>query len=233
MAFKDKKVEKIMSLNPDILIIQECANIDKLNLSKFPKKPSSDPIWYGHNPNKGIAVFGFNGIKLSVIQEPDENDKWIIPIKVTGSENFTLIAVWAMNHRKNKVFKGEGPFFASLKRLEKLLLDKVIIAGDLNDNKIWDKGYYKTGSFSDVSAYFESKGIISCYHATKGETYGQEKEKTIWWRKNLKTGYHIDYCFSGKKWSNRLQSFEIGKPADWMSLSDHVPIVIDFKENLG
>ena len=58
MAFR-KKWSKILDYNPDILVIQECENPDKLQLDKLFPKPYQH-IWYGDNPNKGIGFFSYN-----------------------------------------------------------------------------------------------------------------------------------------------------------------------------
>jgi exodeoxyribonuclease-3 len=221
------KISFIMKLKPDVLIVQECANFKHLPSDLFPKQ-TNDKIWFGHHKKKGIGVLSFNNYKINLLKPPGKNDKWIVPIKVKGKKPFNLIAAWAMNQRKNDFFNGVNPAYATFIRMNKYLNDRTLIVGDLNDNVIWDNHYPNIGNFSAISKYFESKGIKSCYHVKTKETYGNETKNTIWWRKNIKTAYHIDYCFAGKEWIKKLKSFKIGTHKKWLKLSDHAPIIIDF-----
>jgi hypothetical protein len=52
------KYEHLFSLNPDIAIIPECANIERLTKQASAFKPSS-AIWIGDNPKKGLGAFTF------------------------------------------------------------------------------------------------------------------------------------------------------------------------------
>ena len=227
MAFRNK-IKAIMEFAPDILIVQECESVNKLNLNKLNINPRSS-FWYGDNPNKGIGIFSFNENTLSHNQDPGINDKWIIPFHVKGNVDFTLISVWAMNHRGNEVINGVGPAFATFTRYAPYYDSNIIISGDFNDNKIWDKDYYKSGSFSDVAKLFDGHGIQSCYHNYYKESFGEESCSTLFWRKSQKTTYHIDYCFASVELLNNMERFAVGKPEDWLSISDHVPIIIDIK----
>lgn len=44
--------------------------------------------------------------------------------------------------------------------------------------------------------------------------------------RKIEKPYHIDYAFTSK---NILESaqLEIGSPAEWLKLSDHMPIIFD------
>lgn len=39
-----------------------------------------------------------------------------------------------------------------------------------------------------------------------------------------------DYCFASKNWIDKINDVAVGKYDDWHELSDHCPIIIDFKE---
>lgn len=225
MAFR-KKANEILKYKPDILIIQESENLAKLNTSNFSIQPKQS-FWFGDNPSKGISIFSFGSATLEILNQPLENDKWIIPFSVNGQYNFILFPVWAMNHRANKVINGTGPSYATFERYSDYLKNDVIIAGDFNDNKIWDKDYFEYGTFSDLAKLFENHNIKSCYHTYFNESYGEEKLKTLYWRKNLKTAYHIDYCFAKDKFISNIENINVGEPNIWLNLSDHVPVIMD------
>src|SRR5689334_7906780 len=89
MAFR-KKAQYIQALNPDIAVISECENPEKL---KFPDgiKLPSDILWYGANPNKGIGIFSFGDYRFQLLECHNPTFKNILPIAVTGGKiDFTL-----------------------------------------------------------------------------------------------------------------------------------------------
>ena len=224
MAFR-KKVNRILKYKPDILVIQESECTERVKLDDFAVAPTS-AFWFGDNLNKGVSIFVFNDLKVELIDEPRENDKWIIPLKVNGSTPF--FAVWAMNHRGNAVIDKTGPTYSTFMRYQDYLKENVIIVGDFNDNKIWDKQYVKRGNFSDLASLLSERNIMSCYHEFYSEDFGTETRNSIFWRKNINTAYHIDYCFASDNLMQKMVKFELGTHKDWLVASDHVPMIIDF-----
>ena len=82
MAF-DRKYQALERLRPDIAVIPECANPDILR-RKDPLFKPSDMQWVGVPPNKGLAVFAFNGFKLNISPQYDLNFKYILPVHALG-----------------------------------------------------------------------------------------------------------------------------------------------------
>ncbi|MGI9500761.1 MAG: endonuclease/exonuclease/phosphatase family protein, partial [Geminicoccaceae bacterium] len=61
-----RKVEALLALRPDIAVIAECAEPERLRrLSSF-DWIESEPVWVGRHPAKGLAVFAFNGFRASL-----------------------------------------------------------------------------------------------------------------------------------------------------------------------
>ncbi len=44
--------------------------------------------------------------------------------------------------------------------------------------------------------------------------------------RNIQKQYHIDYAFLSKDLIS-LATMEIGKPEEWLSISDHLPLVVE------
>ena len=63
MAFR-KKADLILRYDPDIVVIPECENLNKLKFNTATKKPT-DMLWFGTNANKGLAVFSYTDSILS------------------------------------------------------------------------------------------------------------------------------------------------------------------------
>ena len=64
-----RKVEALLALRPDIAVISECAEPERL--SRFSKIDwiEGNPVWIGRQPTKGLAVFAFNGYSASLSAE--------------------------------------------------------------------------------------------------------------------------------------------------------------------
>lgn len=72
-------------------------------------------------------------------------------------------------------------------------------------------------------------GIESIYHNFYNEQQGSETIPTLYFQKNAKKFYHIDYIFTPKNIKYNIERFEIGQPKDWILLSDHMPILCEIK----
>ena len=96
MAFR-KKAEFILPYNPDIAVISECENPEKLKFTGDTKLPT-DILWYGTNPHKGVGIFSYGDYRFQLLDCHNPSFKNILPIAVTGGKvDFTLFAVWANN----------------------------------------------------------------------------------------------------------------------------------------
>ena len=99
-AFR-KKINSILAKQPDILIIQECESIEKLNLDALEINPT-DILWIWDNANKWIWIFSFWDYKFSILKEYNHDIKYVLPISVTTFDSqFILFAIWA-NNREDK-----------------------------------------------------------------------------------------------------------------------------------
>src|SRR5258708_7885459 len=85
------------SLAPDIAVIQECAR---------PPEESESCLWFGDNPNQGIAIQSANGFTIARILEIEDVPKFFIPIAVSGPIEFILFAVWSKNDQTHMYIRG-------------------------------------------------------------------------------------------------------------------------------
>ena len=108
----------------------------------------------------------------------------------------------------------------------KSLMQKTLIVGDFNSNKIWDK-WDRWWNHTDVVRELEELGIRSLYHEYFNEEQGEEKTPTFYLQKNSLKPYHIDYVFADKKLFESAKKFEIGEKNKWLEWSDHMPILIE------
>src|SRR5579875_666423 len=85
-----RKLLKISSIAPDILIVPECENPDIFSPEEY--KPIRQAIWKGDTPRKGLAVFSLSSdYAISLMEDAyDPSIRYVLPVSVTGPINFTL-----------------------------------------------------------------------------------------------------------------------------------------------
>lgn len=226
MAFRHK-AEFILKHTPDILIVPECENPDRLLFPNHVQKPTQI-IWYGENQNKGLGVFSYSNYKLNLLDCHNPNFKNILPISVTnGKIKFILFAIWA-NNPKDEDGAYVTQIWKALKFYDCILSEnETILMGDFNSNKIWDKPR-REGNHSTLVEKLETKNIVSVYHKFYNQIQGKEEHPTLYMYRHINKPYHIDYCFASNDFINKLESVEVGSYEDWTELSDHKPLIINF-----
>jgi exodeoxyribonuclease-3 len=69
-------------------------------------------IWVGENPAKGIGIFSYSDLEVTLHELYDPTLRYVVPIKVSGSKCFNLLAIWAMgseNERGRHLQLESGP----------------------------------------------------------------------------------------------------------------------------
>jgi exonuclease III len=223
-AFR-KKWTRIAEMLPDIAVIQECESIEKLN--KCYERTFTSALWFGDNSNKGIGVFSNDLYEFSVHPSYDDNFRWVVPVRVSGAESFTIMIVWTKAHRDTKQ-SYIGQLYLALRQYESILQNETcIVVGDLNSNAIWD-GIPRVGNHTTVVNILKAHDLISAYHAHYNEQHGSETTPTYYFHYNQNKGYHIDYAFIPIAWLNKLKEVAVGTYDLWRPVSDHVPLSLKF-----
>ncbi|MBI3944266.1 MAG: endonuclease/exonuclease/phosphatase family protein [Chloroflexi bacterium] len=224
-AFR-KKAERIARYQPDIAVIQECECPEKLTFPADIPHPTVC-VWFGASPSKGIGIFSYTAAQFETAADHDAAIHYCIPIKVSGSCSLNLVAVWAMSHADRQmsyvgqVYRAIHTYRDFISQRETLLL------GDLNSNKQWDSAR-KVGNHSHVVAALAGHGIASAYHEFFGEAQGAETQSTFFLQRKREKAYHIDYCFAPTHWLPRITCLTVGTYEEWLHLSDHTPIFVEF-----
>lgn len=226
-AFR-KKADIILSQRPDILVVQECEHPDKLVFNSSTQQPN-DFHWYGDSIHKGLAIYSFSNYKFELLPYFNSAFRYILPFRVTGhGQTFTLFAIWAMSNKENYVARYIGQIWLSINHYITLLESPTILIGDFNSNKIWDNKD-RVGNHSDVVRKLAEYNIHSVYHRHFNAEQGQEKHPTFFLQRNQNKPYHIDYCFASSDIVDKVKKVEIGSYENWITLSDHTPLIIDFE----
>jgi exodeoxyribonuclease-3 len=226
-AFR-KKADLILAHHPDILVVQECENPDKYLSNPKIQKPVSH-YWYGDSGHKGICIFSFSDYKFELLPNFNPKFRYILPFRVTGhGQTFTIFAIWTMGNKEYREARYIGQVWLALNHYVDLLGIATILVGDFNSNKIWD---YKprVGNHSDVINKLAEKNIQSIYHKYFKVEQGKEMHPTFFLHRNQYKSYHIDYCFASEDLLNKVRNVDIGTYEDWISHTDHAPLIIDFE----
>ena len=89
-----RKFDALLRLQPDVAIICECAEPERLRSLREMPALTSHPVWIGHNPHKGLA---FNGYAARLAAPFYSTIRHLAPVHITGPAEFNLLAVWAQN----------------------------------------------------------------------------------------------------------------------------------------
>jgi exodeoxyribonuclease-3 len=225
MAFR-KKATHLLEYEADIYVIQESEETSKLDIAELKSYPNR--IWVGNNNNKGLLIMAKEHIQIEKYKEYNDNYKYILPLRVSGKLNFNMFAVWTQNDKENRKNRYIGQLWLALQEYKHLLEQDTVIIGDLNSNAIWDHGNPKVANHSQTVAFLAQNNIASLYHLQNNEKHGEESIKTLAFRKDITNGYHIDYCFlSNSIISSKNTKADILPFEDWITKSDHVPLIID------
>lgn len=220
-----KKAKAVLALSPDILIVPESEHPEKINFQGV----EYNSVWIGDNPNKGLAVYGFNGVSLELESSYTDQFRHIAPINVTfNGFEFSILAVWTMPCSEPREQRYIGQVYYSIDHYKGFIDQKTLIVGDFNWNLGFDTGK-KKANFSSVLDTFSKMGIESAYHRQNNEAFGRESQNTFFMYRKEEKQYHIDYCFHGSYWASRLQSVEIGQYDGWKEYSDHAPLVVRYE----
>lgn len=225
-AFR-KKSDTILSHKPDILLVQECEQLNELSFITS-DRPIKFHHWHGDSKHKGIGIYSFSDYTFEPLSDFNTDFRYILPFRVSGNgHSFILFAIWAMNNKINREARYIGQVWLAIKHYADLLDDTCLMIGDFNSNKIWD---YKdrVGNHSDVVRKLAEHDIHSMYHHHYDMLQGKEEHPTFFLQRKQTKPYHIDYCFASKGFLDRLINVEVGTYDDWIQNSDHVPMIVDF-----
>ena len=228
MAFH-RKIDRILELKPDLAVIPECA--DPLVVARhYGSVPWASSDWIGQSHRKGLGAFSFGRYRVVRAAGFDAANELFLPLSVFKERvlQCNLLAVWAFGFRAKGVMKGrrDATFAAVSYYTEFLKQRAAIVAGDFNNNPLWDSSSNpgKRSNFRVVANAIESCGLVSAYHEDRALPYGHEPDGTYFHQKG-DSEYHIDYCFVPRGCD--LRAVEVGLREEWIKDSDHAPLIVD------
>lgn len=207
----------IRHFDSDIFVIQECEKLDSDQFEGY------ESHWIGMNNSKGLAILtkGESTFASKIFRS---DLVYFLPVSFG---DIAILGVWAFNGRAGgKVANGSGFILDALEHYGDWLKShkKIVIAGDFNNAPQWDKPKGQN-NFVDINRHLNDFGLTSAYHNYSKELFGSESRFTHYHQKNPNKGFHIDYIYTNYE---KVDSVLVGSLEDWISASDHVPIVSKF-----
>lgn len=151
---------------------------------------------------------------------------WLLPVKVTGPVEFTVLAVWALGA---EWVESRLSYAAQTARVVSevlpLIEGPVVLAGDLNAPI--------PSSPADGLRHADSvgrlldHGLVSAFTAARGSA-DPMSEPTLYHQRKLVQPFHIDHVFVAEAWTTGME-VTVGSYEDWVATkrSDHVPVIVD------
>ncbi len=220
-----KKIDNILELKPDIVVIQECENLEKLRAFCKEKIPLKSFWFGGFYPHRGVGVFFYKDYQI-LSMENNISIEFIVPMKIMNNFEFYLFAIWAMapfgeDKGKPHTYQIEK----AVKKYKNILKNNLsILIGDYNTPNIKEP-VEKTGFM--VIEEFKKLEIFSAYHEYFEKDYGKHNQYTFYQHKKKEVKHMLDYCFASKSIIERISKVEIGKYEDWIEYSDHCPLIVE------
>ena len=154
------KFSSLEALSADIFVLQECEN-PALSKDMAYREWAANYLWIGENKNKGLAVVAKTDIKLTKLDWADNQLQLFLPCLI--NDEITLLAVWTKGG-ESRNYRYIGQLWKYLQiHAHSLINQKVILIGDLNSNKIWDKKH-SLANHTHVVSQLTNIDIHSLYH---------------------------------------------------------------------
>jgi endonuclease/exonuclease/phosphatase family metal-dependent hydrolase len=218
-AFR-RKLSEVDLLGADVLAIQECEDPQRSKDAAYRSWAGNRFVWTGTLPSRGLGLFS-----RSITPEPlpEENGNLFLAALV-GS--VPVCAVWTQKDTSG-VLHYVGQLWKLIGSMPGWLTDPLcVLAGDFNSNRVWDRPR-RPWNHSSVVASLDRLGMFSAYHAHFDEQHGSESRPTFFLHRDLARPSHIDYVFVGQGWE--VVSVGVPEPLPWLSISDHIPIIVDLR----
>lgn len=225
-AFR-KKYPLIAGLSPDLAVIQECENLERIPWKQG--NPPQSMAWFGDSPNKGLGIFSWSNLQFHALEGYDTSIRYCVPIQVTAPFQFQAIAIWAMDHRQDS-HSYSGQIYLAIGAYRDFILSAdTVILGDYNSSKRTTPKS-RLGNHAALTIDLKDLWLISAYHHFFFERQGQEKQATYYQGRKLERPSHIDYAYIPTRWLRHLKKVQVGEPQTWLQQSDHCPVIVDIQE---
>lgn len=216
----------------DLLLVQESYPVDQHLPPLFYAASSGQAVWEMVEQNGwGSAVMSRDGSVMPITVPGFYG--WVVGAEITGTSWHTdtvdpllAFSVHAPS-RKESYSKQVNRLLDEIKRIADGR--EVVIGGDFNLAVSKSCGGELSVSKQDqaIQAKLSDEfGLINCWEAANPD---KSPAQTLRWTGNRTIPYHCDGLFVPKSWRERLKSCVVMAGLEWDTLSDHNPVVAEFK----
>jgi exonuclease III len=223
----DRKFEALLSLRPDVAVIQECAEPDR-GAGRGWQPACRDADWIGFNAQKGLGIFTFGELTLRRHPSYAESFALYLPVEIDGPCRFNLLGIWVADARKIPPGATNDPLRAIGFYRPFLAAAPAVVAGDFNRLPQQMSARPKESPGASVVELLASAGLENA-DTLMSDASGQDAlRRTHYHQRHFSRGFVVDYLFVPAAARSCLSAFEVGDPHDWLRWSDHVPLVAEF-----
>jgi exonuclease III len=218
-------------LTPDIVLAQECRTPEDSPGERFRAGASDTLLWAPAAPRRWGSAIHVRGFQATALRFP-EFAGWVVGAELAGPG-------W-LAERPLRLFSihcpvGERGYVRTLHQiLDRIALLRVgadlILGGDFNvvvgHRQPRERIAMSRGEREILDRLSAEFGLISCWQAANP---GRPLAQTLRWSADRRAPYHCDGIFVPSAWSAHLVSCRVITGSRWAGLSDHNPVVAEFR----
>ena len=226
---------------------------------KFARKKEKNYFWIGNeDQSKGLGIFAKDHVTLEKIGEWKDDIKYFLAVRVNNS--FNLLGVWAMDPYVEMIHDFIDANEDNKELFDKpIIMCGDFNSNRIWNTKHRKKDHNgKPKNHDYLNCKLNKKGLYSVYHGVTGEKLknceeqdndekiDQETRNTFFLYRHLNKHFHIDYFYANEdliektKWrmdkdvekEDLPNEFEILEKWQWISMSDHLPLVLNLREKI-
>lgn len=220
-----KKLGLLDRWRPNLSVLAEVSRSDLAEPGLI--ADSIEQVWRECPGGKSLGVISHGLTRVKTLEGFESWPEGILPVVVEAPMHVTVVAIWTQMTKGEEHLRYVRSLHVMLDQHSDLLRSRpVILIGDFNSNTQWD-AEHKRQSHSALVTRLSDLGIVSLYHERNGQPHGQETTPTFFLYRRRSQPFHIDFCFLTRGLLDRVRSFEIGAPEDWLPHSDHMPLFVE------
>jgi exonuclease III len=219
------------SLAPELVLAQECREPEQCPGERFRPGPQDSLLWQPVMGRRwGSALLARFGS--------------LMPIRVPGFDGWVvageLPTPGLVNGRPLRIFSIHGPagergyirtMHEILDRIAQLSTGAdLVLGGDFNVvvgyRQAREKLRVSRGEREILERLSQEFDLVSCWQAANPH---RALAQTLRWSANRAAPYHCDGIFVPSTWLDRLVSCRVVRGSRWNALSDHNPVVAEFR----
>jgi exodeoxyribonuclease-3 len=217
-----RKGHLLDELEADVLVVQECE--DPAEYGADYREWAGDFQWIGDLRFKGLGIFARRGHSLERLRWTGDEFRLFLPVRI--GRTVDLVGVWTQA-TKPASSGYIGQFWRYLQANRKAVTEQTVFCGDFNSNQIWDKER-QIGNHSQCVDELETEGLVSLYHHALDEAHGSETAPTFYLYRKPERPFHLDYIFAHRALAQNAEcAVRLGVSDEWLTASDHVPLIVD------